>query len=452
MITSIEELQELAQIKKIYNENNPKEATIDMTSDFYKKQMRIVLENEGIIDPDDIEDYIAHGGYMSLFKALDEMSPKDVIEELKISGLRGRGGGGYPAGLKWESVSKVQSEQKYIICNGDEGDPGAFMDRAVMESDPHKVIEGMAIAGFACNANKGYIYIRAEYPIAVKRLTRAIKQATKLGILGNNIAQSGFGFNIEIRLGAGAYVCGEGTALIASIEGGRGHPRQKPPHLSDYGLWGKPTILNNVETFANIAPIIRNGGEWFKSIGTENSSGTKVFALSGLIKNTGLVEVPMGTTLRELVYDIGGGVEDGRKFKAIQTGGPSGGCIPEHLLDLRVDYESLKEVNSMMGSGGLIVMDDSSNMVEIARFFMDFCASESCGKCIPCRVGTTQLTQLLDKFIAKEATKQDFTLLKEMCKIVKSTSLCGLGQTAPNPVLSTIRYFEDEYLAGIKDD
>jgi bidirectional [NiFe] hydrogenase diaphorase subunit len=310
----------------------------------------------------------------------------------------------------------------------------------------------MAIAGFACGADKGYIYIRAEYPVAVKRLTRAIKQATRLGILGANIAQSGFGFSIEIRLGAGAFVCGEGTALIASIEGGRGHPRQKPPHLSDHGLWGMPTILNNVETFANIAPIIKNGGEWFKSIGTENSSGTKVFALSGLIKNTGLVEVPMGTTLRELVYDIGGGVEDGRKFKAIQSGGPSGGCIPEHLLDLKVDYESLKEVDSIMGSGGLIVMDDSSNMVEIARFFMDFCANESCGKCTPCRVGTTQLTGLLDKFIAKEASHQDFDLLKKMCEVVKSTSLCGLGQTAPNPVLSTIKYFEDEYLAGIKND
>jgi bidirectional [NiFe] hydrogenase diaphorase subunit len=452
MITSIEELQELADKKKAQNATNPREITIDMTSDFYTKQKRIVLENEGIIDPEDIEDYIAHGGYMSLFKALDEMSPKDVIEELKTSGLRGRGGGGYPAGLKWESVSKVQSEQKYIICNGDEGDPGAFMDRAVMESDPHRVLEGMAIAGFACGADKGYIYIRAEYPVAVKRLTRAIKQATRLGILGANIAQSGFGFSIEIRLGAGAFVCGEGTALIASIEGGRGHPRQKPPHLSDHGLWGMPTILNNVETFANIAPIIKNGGEWFKSIGTENSSGTKVFAHSGLIKNTGLVEVPMGTTLRELVYDIGGGVEDGRKFKAIQSGGPSGGCIPEHLLDLKVDYESLKEVDSIMGSGGLIVMDDSSNMVEIARFFMDFCANESCGKCTPCRVGTTQLTGLLDKFIAKEASHQDFDLLKKMCEVVKSTSLCGLGQTAPNPVLSTIKYFEDEYLAGIKND
>lgn len=452
MITSTAELQELANKKSEENEKNPREIPPERSTAFYTKQRRIVLENEGLIDPDDIEDYIAHGGYMSLFRALDEMSPKEVIEEVKISALRGRGGGGYPTGLKWESVSKVISEQKYIICNGDEGDPGAFMDRAVMESDPHRVLEGMAIAGYACGANKGYIYVRAEYPIAVEKLSRAIKQATKLGILGENIANSGFNFTVEIRLGAGAFVCGEATALITSIEGGRGHPRQKPPHLSDHGLWGKPTVLNNVETLANIAPIIKNGGAWFKSIGTEGSSGTKVFALTGHIKNTGLVEVPMGTTLRELIFDIGGGVENGRKFKAIQSGGPSGGCIPEHLLDLQVDYESLKSAGSIMGSGGLIVIDDSSNMVEIARYFMDFCRSESCGKCTPCRVGTTELTLLLDKFIKKEATRSDFELLKEMCEVVKSTSLCGLGQTAPNPVLSTIRYFEDEYLAGIKDD
>ncbi len=440
MITSIQELQEAAQKSK---------RDFDTPSDVHPKERRVVLENVGVIDPDNIEDYIANGGYMSLFRALDEMSPKEIIEEVKISGLRGRGGGGYPTGLKWESVSKVISEQKYIICNGDEGDPGAFMDRAVMESDPHRVLEGMAIAGYACGANRGYIYVRAEYPIAVERLNRAIKQATKLGILGENIAHSGFNFSIEIRLGAGAFVCGEATALIASIEGGRGNPRQKPPHLSDHGLWGKPTVLNNVETLANIAPIIKNGGAWFRAIGTENSSGTKVFALTGHIKNTGLVEVEMGTTLRELIFDIGGGVENGRKFKAIQSGGPSGGCIPEHLLDLQVDYESLKSAGSIMGSGGLIVIDEGSNMVEIARFFMDFCRSESCGKCTPCRVGTTELTVLLDKFIKKEATRSDFELLKEMCNMVKSTSLCGLGQTAPNPVLSTIRYFEDEYLAGI---
>lgn len=443
MITSLQELQEVAKnIKKEF----------DTLRDVHSKEKRVVLENVGVIDSDSIEDYIARGGYMSLFRALDEMTPSEVIQEVKTSNLRGRGGGGYPTGLKWESVSKVQSEQKYIICNGDEGDPGAFMDRAVMEGDPHRVLEGMAIAGYACGANKGYVYVRAEYPIAVEKLTKAIKQATKLGILGENIAHSGFSFSIEIRLGAGAFVCGEATALIASIEGGRGHPRQKPPHLSDYGLWGKPTVLNNVETLANIAPIIKNGGEWFKSIGTENSSGTKVFALTGHIKNTGLIEVPMGTTLREIIFEIGGGVENDKKFKAIQSGGPSGGCIPEHLLDLQVDYESLKSAGSIMGSGGLIVIDDSSNMVEIARYFMDFCASESCGKCTPCRVGTTELTQLLDKFIAKKASKADFELLKEMCLVVKSTSLCGLGQTAPNPVLSTIKYFEDEYLAGIKDD
>jgi bidirectional [NiFe] hydrogenase diaphorase subunit len=443
MITSIQELQELARQSK---------REFDTPHNVHQKEKRIVLENVGVIDPDKIEDNIANGGYMSLFKVLEDMTPKEVIEEVKISNLRGRGGGGYPTGLKWESVSKVQSEQKYIICNGDEGDPGAFMDRAVMEGDPHRVLEGMAIAGYACGANRGYIYVRAEYPLAVEKLSKAIKQATKLGILGENIAHSGFSFSIEIRLGAGAFVCGEATALIASIEANRGNPRQKPPHLSDYGLWGKPTVLNNVETFANIAPIIKNGGKWFKGIGTENSSGTKVFALTGHIKNTGLVEVPMGTTLRELVFDIGGGVEEGRKFKAIQSGGPSGGCIPEHLLDLQVDYESLKNAGSIMGSGGLIVIDDSSNMVEIARFFMDFCASESCGKCTPCRVGTTELTKLLDKFIEKKATKMDFELLKEMCEVVKSTSLCGLGQTAPNPVLSTIRYFEDEYLAGISND
>lgn len=443
MITSLQELQEVAKnIKKEF----------DTPRDVHSKEKRVVLENVGVIDSDSIEDYIARGGYMSLFRALDEMTPSEVIQEVKASNLRGRGGGGYPTGLKWESVSKVQSEQKYIICNGDEGDPGAFMDRAVMEGDPHRVLEGMAIAGYACGANKGYIYVRAEYPIAVEKLSKAIKQATKLGILGENIAHSGFGFSVEIRLGAGAFVCGEATALIASIEGGRGHPRQKPPHLSDYGLWGKPTVLNNVETLANIAPIIKNGGEWFKNIGTEKSSGTKVFALTGHIKNTGLIEVPMGTTLREIIFEIGGGVENGKKFKAIQSGGPSGGCIPEHLLDLQVDYESLKSAGSIMGSGGLIVIDDSSNMVEIARYFMDFCASESCGKCTPCRVGTTELTQLLDKFIAKKASKADFELLKEMCEMVKSTSLCGLGQTAPNPVLSTIRYFEDEYLVGIKDD
>jgi bidirectional [NiFe] hydrogenase diaphorase subunit len=380
------------------------------------------------------------------------MTPQEVIAEVKLSGLRGRGGGGYPTGLKWESVSKVQSEQKYIVCNGDEGDPGAFMDRAVMEADPHRVIEGMALAGYACGANQGYVYVRAEYPVAVEKLSRAIKQARKLGVLGSAIAHSNFSFDIDIRLGGGAFVCGEATALIASVEGNRGNPRQKPPHLSDYGLWGHPTVLNNVETLANIAPIINKGGAWYRSIGTEGSSGTKVFALTGHICNTGLVEVPMGTNLKELIYEIGGGVSEGKKLKAIQTGGPSGGCIPESLLDLEIDYENLKKAGSIMGSGGMIVIDESSNMVEIARFFMDFCRSESCGKCTPCRVGTVQLSDLLDKFIKKKATSYDLELLKQMCDVVKNTSLCGLGQTAPNPVLSTLKYFETEYLEGISDD
>lgn len=423
----------------------------DKTQAFFTQQKKIVLENAGIIDPDDIDDYIAYDGYLALYAALDEMTPQEVINEIKTSGLRGRGGGGYPTGLKWESVLKVDADQKYIVCNGDEGDPGAFMDRAIMEADPHKIIEGMALAGYACGATKGYIYVRAEYPIAVQKLNKAIKQARRKGILGNQIADSGFSFDLEVRLGGGAFVCGEATALVTSIEGNRGNPRQKPPHLSDYGLWKSPTVLNNVETFANIAPIIRNGGEWYKSFGTEKSPGTKVFALTGHVKNTGLVEVPMGITLRELIFEVGGGLPEGANLKAIQTGGPSGGCIPVELLDTPVDYESLKEIGSIMGSGGLIVMDDSSNMVEVARFFMEFCQTESCGKCVPCRVGTVELTQLLDKFIAKEATKSDFELLKNMCEVVQDTSLCGLGQTAPNPVLSTIKYFENEYLEGIKD-
>ncbi|QOY52910.1 NuoF family protein [Candidatus Sulfurimonas baltica] len=424
----------------------------DMNEPFFTKQKKIVLENAGVIDPDDIDDYIAHGGYIALFTALEEMRPEDIINEVKVSGLRGRGGGGYPTGLKWETVAKVESNQKYIVCNGDEGDPGAFMDRAVMEADPHKIIEGMALCAYACGADKGYIYVRAEYPEAVKKLNKAIKQARNNGILGNQIANSGFNFDLEVRLGGGAFVCGEATALVTSIEGNRGQPRQKPPHLSNSGLWGEPTILNNVETFANIAPIIKNGGEWYSSMGTKNSTGTKVFALTGNIKNTGLVEVPMGITLRELIYDIGGGVTDDKPLKAIQTGGPSGGCIPEELLDIKVDYDSLKEVGSIMGSGGLIVMDENSNMLEVARFFMEFSKDESCGKCVPCRVGTTELTNLLDKFVKKEASKSDFQLLKDMCEVVKESSLCGLGQAAPNPVLSTIKYFENEYLEGIKDD
>lgn len=436
----------------IENDTELHDKLLDTNTPFFTAQKKIVLENAGVIDPDDIDDYIVHDGYKALFTALEEMSPTEVIEEIKISGLRGRGGGGYPAGLKWEAVSKVESDQKYIVCNGDEGDPGAFMDRAVMEADPHKIIEGMAISGYACGANMGYIYVRAEYPIAVEKLERAIKQARTKGILGNRIANTNFNFDIEIRLGGGAFVCGEGTALISSIEGNRGNPRQKPPHLSNHGLWGAPTILNNVETFANIAPIIRKGGDWFSKIGTAKSSGTKVFALTGHVQNTGLVEVPMGISLRDLIEKIGGGIPNGGKIKAIQTGGPSGGCIPENMLDIPVDYDSLKSVGSIMGSGGLIIMDESSNMVEVARFFMDFSKSESCGKCVPCRVGTSELTDLLDKFIKKEAKPSDYELLKEMCVVVKDASLCGLGQSAPNPVLSTIKYFEQEYLEGIKND
>ena len=448
----IETTDEDRLLALIENDIELKDKLLDTNTPFFTQQKKIVLENAGIVDPNDIDDYIAHDGYRALFTALEEMTPSEVIEEVKTSGLRGRGGGGYPTGLKWETVLKVESDQKYIVCNGDEGDPGAFMDRAVMEADPHKILEGMAIAGFACGASKGFIYVRAEYPIAVEKLNKAITQARKKGILGNRIANSNFDFDIEIRLGGGAFVCGEATALVASIEGNRGNPRQKPPHLSDYGLWGEPTILNNVETFANIAPILRNGGLWYKAIGTEKSSGTKVFALTGHIQNTGLVEVPMGISLRDLIEKIGGGVPNGGKLKAIQTGGPSGGCIPENMLDIPVDYDSLKSVGSIMGSGGLIVMDDSSNMVEVARFFMDFSKSESCGKCVPCRVGTTELTELLDKFIKKEAKQSDFDLLKEMCVVVQDASLCGLGQTAPNPVLSTIKYFQKEYLEGIKND
>ncbi|MDR1912470.1 MAG: SLBB domain-containing protein [Helicobacteraceae bacterium] len=419
---------------------------------FFTKQKKIVLENAGIINPDSLDDYILNDGYHALFYSLTHLSPEEVIEQVKLSGLRGRGGGGYPAGLKWESVAKAISDKKYVICNGDEGDPGAFMDRAVMESDPHRVLEGMAICGYAVGADQGFIYVRAEYPVAVDRLRKAIKDAERNGLLGQKIAATPFSFTIEVRLGGGAFVCGEATALIASIEGNRGSPRQKPPHLSDRGFNGQPTVLNNVETYANIPPILRNGGEWYAGFGTEKSKGTKVFALTGQVKHTGLVEVPMGMTLRELIFDVGGGIDGGKKFKAVQTGGPSGGCIPESLLDQPIDYESLKAVGSIMGSGGVIVMDETSSMVDVAKFFLEFCMTESCGKCAPCRVGTVQLHNLLDKFTKKEATQQDLTLLEELCRMIKETSLCGLGQTAPNPVLSTLRYFKDEYIAGIKKD
>ncbi len=416
---------------------------------FYTAQKKVALENSGVVDPERIEDYIAHGGYAALVDTLTLMMPLGVVQQVQRSGLRGRGGGGYPTGLKWSTVAKARAPRKYVICNGDEGDPGAFMDRSVLESDPHRVIEGMTIAGYAVGASEGYIYVRAEYPLAVKRLKQAIKQAEKLGFLGQEICGTTFSFRIDIRLGAGAFVCGEETALIASVEGGRGTPRPRPPYPAEVGLWGMPTLINNVETFANIAPILRNGGNWYASVGTAKSKGTKVFALAGRVNNTGLIEVPMGITLREVIFEIGGGIPDGRTFKAVQTGGPSGGCLPSQFLDMRVDYESLKEAGSIMGSGGMIVMDDTSCMVDVARYFMDFCMTESCGKCVPCRVGTVHLHDLLRRMTEGRATMADLELLEEMCEVVSSTSLCGLGQTAPNPVLSTLRYFRDEYLAHI---
>jgi bidirectional [NiFe] hydrogenase diaphorase subunit len=418
---------------------------------FFKAQKQIVLENSGRIDPESLEDYLAANGYEGLIRALTEMTPADVIAEITTSGLRGRGGGGFPTGLKWSTVAKSKGAKKYVICNGDEGDPGAFMDRSVLESDPHRVIEGMIIAGYAVGASHGYAYIRAEYPLAVKRMQNAIKQAQKIGLLGENICDTSFGFNIEVRLGAGAFVCGEETALIASIEGKRGQPRPRPPFPAESGLWGYPTLINNVETFANVPPILRNGGAWFAGIGTEKSKGTKVFALAGRVKNTGLIEVPMGITLREIIFEIGGGIPDGKSFKAVQTGGPSGGCIPEQFLDMPVDYDSLTKVGSIMGSGGMIVMDETSCMVDVAKYFMEFCKFESCGKCVPCRAGTDQMYGLLSKICAGEATMDDLALLERLCDVVKNTSLCGLGQTAPNPVLSTLRYFREEYLAHIQE-
>jgi bidirectional [NiFe] hydrogenase diaphorase subunit len=412
---------------------------------FFARQKRIVLENTGTIDPERIEEYIAADGYIALHKALTAMTRPEVIEHVSRSGLRGRGGAGYPTGLKWSMVAKSNAPTKYVICNADEGDPGAFMDRSVLESDPHRVLEGMAIAAYAVGATQGYIYVRSEYPLAVQRLKTAIRQADRQGLLGANIFGTPLSFKIDIRLGAGAFVCGEETALIASIAGQRGQPRPRPPFPAESGLWGAPTLINNVETFANIAPIVRNGGDWYASIGTEKSKGTKTFALAGKVNNTGLLEVPMGITLREIIYDIGGGIPDGKKFKAVQTGGPSGGCIPEQFLDMPVDYDSLAKVGSIMGSGGMIIMDEASSMVDVARFFMEFCMTESCGKCVPCRVGTVQMHDLLKKIIDRKATARDLALLEELCDMVKCTSLCGLGQTAPNPVLSTLRYFHNEY-------
>ncbi len=419
--------------------------------DFYKKQQRIALRNCGVINPEDINEYIAMDGYMALAKVVKEMTPEEVIDTMKKSNLRGRGGAGFPTGMKWDFAAKQPKGQKYVGCNADEGDPGAFMDRSVLEGDPHVVLEAMAIAGYAIGSDQGYVYIRAEYPIAVQRLQKAIDQARELGVLGKNIFGSDFSFDVEIRLGAGAFVCGEETALMTSIEGHRGEPKSRPPFPAVKGLWEKPTILNNVETYANIPHIILRGVDWFNSIGTEKSKGTKVFALGGKIKNTGLVEVPMGTTLREIIEEIGGGIPNGKKFKAAQTGGPSGGCIPSTHLDTPIDYDSLMAIGSMMGSGGLIVMDEDNCMVDIAKFFLEFTVDESCGKCSPCRIGTKRLYEILEKITDGRGEMEDLDKLEELCNAIKASSFCGLGQTAPNPVLSTLKYFKDEYIAHVRD-
>ena len=440
----------------VYNETSEpiKDATHSSLNDttFYKSQHRVALRNCGVIDPENIEEYIATDGYAALGKVVTEMTPDDVISTILASGLRGRGGAGFPTGMKWKFASGNRGNvQKYVCCNADEGDPGAFMDRSVLEGAPHALIEAMAIAGYAIGADQGYVYVRAEYPIAVQRLQKAIDQAREYGLLGKNIFGSDFSFNLDIRLGAGAFVCGEETALMTSIEGKRGEPRPRPPFPAVKGLFDRPTVLNNVETYANIPQIILKGADWFASMGTEKSKGTKVFALGGKIKNTGLVEVPMGTTLRHIIEEIGGGIPNGKKFKAAQTGGPSGGCIPAHLIDTPIDYDNLLEIGSMMGSGGLIVMDEDNCMVDIARFFLDFTVDESCGKCTPCRVGTKRLLEILDKIIAGKGEMEDLDRLEELSNYIKSASLCGLGQTAPNPVLSTLRYFREEYIAHIVD-
>ena len=418
---------------------------------FYKSQNRVVLRNCGVIDPENIEEYIAMDGYAALGKVLTEMTPNDVIQVVKDSGLRGRGGGGFPTGLKWSLTAPNQADQKYVVCNADEGDPGAFMDRSVLEGDPHCLVEAMAIAGYAIGASEGYVYVRAEYPIAVQRLQKAIDDARAYGLLGKDIFGTGFDFDLFIRLGAGAFVCGEETALMTSIEGNRGEPRPRPPYPAVKGLFGKPTVENNVETFANIPQIILKGADWFASMGTEKSKGTKVFALGGKIAHTGLVEIPMGTTLRHIIDEIGGGIPNGKKFKAAQTGGPSGGCIPAHLIDTPVDYDNLTAIGCMMGSGGLIVMDEDNCMVDMAKFFLEFTVDESCGKCTPCRVGTKRLLEILDKITSGKGTLEDVDRLEELCYYIKQNSLCGLGQTAPNPVLSTLNFFRDEYIAHVVD-
>ncbi len=418
---------------------------------FYKSQNRVVLRNCGVIDPENIDEYIAMDGYAALGKVLTEMKPEDVIQTVLDSGLRGRGGGGFPTGLKWKFCAPNKAAQKYVVCNADEGDPGAFMDRSVLEGDPHCIIEAMAIAGYAVGATKGYVYVRAEYPIAVARLQKAIDQANEYGLLGKDIFGSGFDFDLQIRLGAGAFVCGEETALMTSIEGNRGEPRPRPPFPAVKGLYNSPTVENNVETFANIPQIILKGADWFKTMGTEKAPGTKVFALGGKIEHTGLVEISMGTTLRHIIEDIGGGIPNGKKFKAAQTGGPSGGCIPESLIDTEVDFDNLTAIGCMMGSGGLIVMDEDNCMVDMAKFFLEFTVDESCGKCTPCRVGTKRLLEMLDKITEGKATLEDLDKLEELCYYIKQNSLCGLGQTAPNPVLATLKFFRDEYVAHVVD-
>ncbi|NLZ91580.1 MAG: NADH-quinone oxidoreductase subunit NuoF [Clostridiales bacterium] len=419
--------------------------------DFYKKQMRVALRNCGVIDPENIDEYIAMDGYKALAKVLTEMTPEQVIEEIKKSGLRGRGGAGFPTGMKWQFAYNSKDDKKYVCCNADEGDPGAFMDRSVLEGDPHSVLEAMAIAGYAIGSDQGYIYVRAEYPIAVKRLEIAIRQAREYGLLGKNILGTGFSFDIDLKIGAGAFVCGEETALLNSIEGGRGEPRPRPPFPAVKGLWQKPTLLNNVETYANICQVILKGADWFAGIGTERSKGTKVFALGGKINNTGLVEIPMGTPLRDVIYEIGGGCPNGKAFKAVQTGGPSGGCIPAEHIDIPIEFDTLVQIGSMMGSGGMIVMDEDNCMVDIAKFFLEFTCDESCGKCVPCRIGTKRMLEMLEKITQGKGEEGDIEKLEQLALNIKDSALCALGQTAPNPVLSTIRYFRDEYEAHIRD-
>ncbi|WP_066636888.1 NADH-quinone oxidoreductase subunit NuoF [Desulfolucanica intricata] len=431
-------------------ENSDQAVTFDQL-DFFKRQTRIALRNTGIINPESIEEYIARNGYQALGKVLSKHSPQETIDFIKASGLRGRGGAGFPTGLKWEFTARAAAAPKYVVCNADEGDPGAFMDRSILEGDPHSVLEAMAICGYAIGAEKGYIYVRAEYPLAVERLEKAINKALEYGLLGKNIFSTCFNFDIEIRVGAGAFVCGEETALLASIEGKRGEPRPKPPFPAQEGLWGKPTVINNVETWASIPPIILNGPKWFSNIGTNTSKGTKVFALAGKINNTGLIEVPMGTPLREIIFDIGGGIPNGKRFKAVQTGGPSGGCIPEEYLDTPVDYDSLVKLGTIMGSGGMIIVDEDTCMVDLAKFFLEFVQEESCGKCAPCRIGTKRMLEILERIVEGKGKVGDIELLEELSQCIKTSALCGLGQTAPNPVLSTLRHFRDEYEAHIKE-